>query len=86
MITNFIDHEYIEKSFFYLIEDSCKNLSMYLYGRILNGQTYHYPNRLLVTIYFVTRCAQNYFIILFILCMQSCNNNIMTFFMYNLFL
>jgi hypothetical protein len=45
----------------------------------LNCQTYHYPNRLLVTIKFVTRCVQDYFIILFILCMQSSNNNKMTF-------
>jgi hypothetical protein len=51
----------------------------------LNGQIYHYLNRLLVTINFVTMCAQNYFIILLILCMQSCNNNTMKIFMYNLF-
>ncbi len=51
----------------------------------LNCQTYHYPNRLLITINFVTRHAQNYFIILFILGMQSCNNNKMTFCMYNVF-
>jgi hypothetical protein len=34
MITNLFDHEYIERSFFYSLEDSCKNLSMYLYGKI----------------------------------------------------
>jgi hypothetical protein len=58
-ITNLIHHEYIKGSF--LIGDTWKHIFIYLLYEKLDCQTYHYSNRLLVTINFVKIHAWSYF-------------------------
>ncbi len=75
---NLIDHKYIERFLSFNVK-FMQNF-LYIYDQLnLDNEMYDYFNKLLVTINFVTRMCKDIFIYLFIIWMQSCNNNTMTF-------